>query len=263
MDKFQSADIDWPFPDEYFKSIGLTVSRFQFLQPNLPILLKSFFLPSANLINTEPVTEEVITVQTQYSFYPEQESIEEIIKKYKDVPTFYFINESYFLYNKSDLIKETFITALQKKKKIYGSISYFNKKTKDEIFKTLSTEKLLKVFVNKDAKQNSLSFQLTNISGEIPKLKDNRVYNFFLTKIGRKRKIQMPKPIEIIIIRAQQSFEIAGGLNSFQTEIEDDRVLNMLKKYKNVTYRLTPLGMLFLASTKNNTEQIFITCREN
>ena len=40
----------------------------------------------------------------------------------------------------------------------------------------------------------------------------------------------MPKPIEIIIIRAQQSFEIAGGLNSFQIEIEDDRVLNMLKK---------------------------------
>ena len=129
MHKFQPADIDWPFPDEYFKSIGLTVSRFQFLQPNLPILLKSFFLPSANLINTEPVTEEITTVQTQYSFYPEQESIEEIIKKYKDVPTFYFINESYFLYNKSDLIKETFITTLQKKTN-YGSISYFNKKKK-------------------------------------------------------------------------------------------------------------------------------------
>ena len=36
----------------------------------------------------------------------------------------------------------------------------------------------------------------------------------------------------------------------------------MLKRYKNVVYRLTPLGILFPASVKNDTEQIFITCRE-
>ena len=83
-----------------------------------------------------------------------------------------------------------------------------------------------------------------------------------MTKIGRKREIQMPEPIETIIIKVQQSFEIAGGLNPFQIEIEDDRLLNMLKKYKNVIYRLTPLGILFPASIKNETEQIFIICRE-
>ena len=71
----------------------------------------------------------------------------------------------------------------------------------------------------------------------------------------------MPEPIETII-KVQQSFEIAGGLNPFQIEIEDDRLLNMLKKYKNVIYRLTPLGILFPASIKNETEQIFIICRE-
>ena len=72
----------------------------------------------------------------------------------------------------------------------------------------------------------------------------------------------MPEPIETVIIHAQQSFEIAGGLNPVQIEIDDDRVLNILKKYKNVRYRLTPLGFLFPASVKNNTEQIFLTCRE-
>ena len=72
----------------------------------------------------------------------------------------------------------------------------------------------------------------------------------------------MPEPIETIIIKVQQSFKIAGGLNPFQIEIEDDRLLNMLKKYKNVIYRLTPLGILFPASIKNETEQIFIICRE-
>ena len=72
----------------------------------------------------------------------------------------------------------------------------------------------------------------------------------------------MAKPVETIIIPAQQNLEVAGGLNSAQIETEDDRVLNILKKYKNVRYRLTPLGILFPASVKNDTEQIFIIFRE-
>ena len=39
----------------------------------------------------------------------------------------------------------------------------------------------------------------------------------------------MEEPIETVVIRLQQSFEIAGGLNPVQIEIEDDRILNMLK----------------------------------
>ena len=69
---------------------------------------------SSNLINTESGTEETSTVPTQYSFYPGQQQIEENIKNYNNVPQKYFINESYFLYDKSDLIKETYITALNK-----------------------------------------------------------------------------------------------------------------------------------------------------
>ena len=72
----------------------------------------------------------------------------------------------------------------------------------------------------------------------------------------------MAKPVETIIIPAQQNLEVAGGLNSVQIETEDDRVLNILKKYKNVRYRLTPLGIIFPASVKNDTEQIFIIFRE-
>ena len=72
----------------------------------------------------------------------------------------------------------------------------------------------------------------------------------------------MEKPVETIIIPAQQNLEVAGGLNSVQIETEDDRVLNILKKYKNVRYRLTPLGILFPATVKNDTEQIFIIFRE-
>ena len=60
------------------------------------------------------------------------------------------------------------------------------------------------------------------------------MYNSLITRLGEKRKINMSQPIETIVIRAQQNFEIAGGLNPIQIEIEDDRVINILKKYKNV-----------------------------
>ena len=69
-----------------------------------------------------------------------------------------------------------------------------------------------------------MSFQLTIISGNIPKLKDKKNYNFSLTKIGVKRKRRMAEPVEKIIIRVQQSFEIAGGLNPIQIKTEYDRL---------------------------------------
>ena len=51
----------------------------------------------------------------------------------------------------------------------------------------------------------------------------------------------MTEPIGTAIICAQQSFEIAGGLKPVQIEIEDHRMLHILKKYKNLLYRLTPV----------------------
>ena len=103
-------------------------------------MLKNLIEPSQDLINKKRNTEETSSVPTQNSFFPEQKTIEDSIKNYKNAPISYFINESYFFYNKSDLIKETFITALNKKILIYGSISYFNKKTENEIFKIVSPE---------------------------------------------------------------------------------------------------------------------------
>ena len=147
---------------------------------------------------------------------------------------------------------------------MYGSISFFakKKKTENEAFKIISPEKLLEFFVNRDKNKESLNFQLTKISGELQALKDKKIHNFSLTRIGQKRKLSMQEPAETIIIWAQQNLEIAGRLNPVKTEIEDDRVVNKFKKHKNVVYKLTPPGILIPASIKNNTEEVFITCRE-
>ena len=76
----QPNDLDWPFPQTYFKNIGLTVRGFNFFCPNLSTSLKNFFQPSQKLLNIESGTEEASTVPTQYSFYPTQQQIEENIK---------------------------------------------------------------------------------------------------------------------------------------------------------------------------------------
>ena len=83
------------------------------------------------------------TVPTQCLFYPVQQ--QKII--YNNVPAKYFTNGSYFLSDKSGLIKETYVTALNKRISIYGSTSYFDKKAENEIFKIISLENLLQFSV--------------------------------------------------------------------------------------------------------------------
>ena len=166
------------------------------------------------------------------------------------------------MYDKSNLIKETCITPLNKKISIYGSFSYFQGKTPKEILTLLSAGNFLEFFVEKNTLKNELKFQLTTTSGNTPKIKDSTIHNFSIMRLGRKRKLVMQEPIDTIIVCAQQNFDIVGGLNPIQIELEVDRVLNALKKYKNVLYRVTPLSLLFPASTTNDTKQIFITCRQ-
>ena len=72
----------------------------------------------------------------------------------------------------------------------------------------------------------------------------------------------MAEPIETIIIRAQQDFDNVGGLNPMQIEIEGDRIINTLKRYKNVIYKITPLGLSFPATVTNDTNLIFIAAKE-
>ena len=72
----------------------------------------------------------------------------------------------------------------------------------------------------------------------------------------------MSEPIKSVIIRGQQKFDLHDVLNPVQIEINDDRIWNILKKHKNIYYKLTSVGILFSSPIKNDTKQIFVTCRE-
>ena len=64
----------------------------------------------------------------------------------------------------------------------------------------LRDENFLKFLIEKNTLKNELKLQLTNISRNIPKLKDKKIHNFSITRLGRKRKLPMQEPIETIIV---------------------------------------------------------------
>ena len=114
----------------------------------------------------------------------------------------------------------------------------------------------------KDTIKNRLDFQLTNINENLQKINNGKIYDFSLTQFGSKRKTPMTEPIESVIVRGQQKFNLHDILNPVEIEINDDRILNILKKHKNIYYKLTSIGFLFPSSITNDTKQMFVTCRE-
>ena len=131
-----------------------------------------------------------------------------------------FVNESYFLYDKSKIIEQTFMTKINMLISVYGSTTYFNKKAANKIIQTISFNSPLKFLVSKDTIKNTLDFQLTKFDGNLPKLNDKKISNFSLTENGSK-KAQMNEPVETVIIRGQQKFDFHDVLNPVQIEIKD------------------------------------------
>ena len=72
---------------------------------------------------------------------------------------------------------------------------------------------------------------MKNISGKIPQLRESKIYNFSLARIGKTRKKQMLEPGESVIIRTQQNFDVDDRLDPIKIELEVDRIINILKKH--------------------------------
>ena len=142
---------------------------------------------------------------------------------------------------------------------LYGSFSYFSGKTSIKNIKLIDVINSHKFFIEKKSLKDNLKLQIAYINGSNVKTEDKKTHDFSITKLGKRRKNMLSEPIETIIVTAQQDFDIVGGLNPIQIQITDDTVLNLLQKYKNFAYKITPLGLLFPASITNDTNHIFIS----
>ena len=109
------VDVAWPMPDKYFLTIGATFRGFSFLFPKAFKTIKDNFISTNNLLNIIKRHWKNIERHKVCWFFPEEKKTNEKFAEYNPVPIWQFINESYFLYNRSNLIKETFITAINKK----------------------------------------------------------------------------------------------------------------------------------------------------
>ena len=93
-----------------------------------------------------------------------------------------------FLYDKSYLIKKTFVTAVNKALSIYGSFSHFSGKITEKEIKLLDASNFLKFYMERKSLKESIKFQLAHIDGKNPKIKDNKIHNFSITRLGKKKK---------------------------------------------------------------------------
>ena len=119
---------------KWHKTFGYAIYGFSFVFKNAPDKINNILKPSIGLINdfANNNTEEIDNTLNRNTFFDEK-AFNEKVAEFKAIPKKEFINESFFLYDKSNTIKRTFITALNKELSIYGSFSYFSGKKKQKI----------------------------------------------------------------------------------------------------------------------------------
>ena len=89
--------------------------------------------PSNSLINVDGNTESVKNTLFDEIFYPVTKYIKEKIVEYNAIPTNNFINESYFLYNKSNLIKKNMLLPLTSRFHYLDLLAIFQEKHRLQI----------------------------------------------------------------------------------------------------------------------------------
>ena len=118
---------------------------------------------------------------------PQQTFVEFALANYRKKLLSDFLRKSYILYNKSNVIEESFKTEINKLVSVYGSISYFGKKL-NEIAEISSSRNPLEFDVKKNAVKNSLNLQLTKVIGTNITLIGKEIHRFSITKTGKKKK---------------------------------------------------------------------------
>ena len=93
---------------------------------------------------------------------------------------------------------------------LYGSFSYFSGKTSVTKLKLISSSDFLKFLIDNKSLKDNLKLQLAHVDGLEVRTSDKKIYDFSITKLGKRRKNIMSEPIETIIIRAQQDFDVVG-----------------------------------------------------
>ena len=172
---------------------------------------------------------------------------------------------SYFLYDSDSLIRETFISELNKKVYLLDSITFYDKINNQGKAFLIRNQSKLKFDIKKNVAINSFNFNLshTNLSGSI-KFKKKEIQNLMiigtekLAKTGQKRK--MVEILDTIIVKALQNYNKYSTLNPLEINLNSNYLNKIISDYKGFTFEVRVINVLFSASIKNDTQNVFIVC---
>ena len=184
---------------------------------------------------------------------------------------------SYFLYDNNSLIRETFVSELNKRVYLIGSISFYEEVNETGKSFLIRNETKLKFDVKKNQVIENFNFNLshTNASGKIL-LKKDEIQNLMiigtekLTINGQKRsrsrsnmvmvEVKMVEVIDTIIVKALQSYDKYSTLNPLEINLNSNYLSKIIHDYKGFTFEVRLINVLFSSSLENDTQNIFIVC---
>ena len=173
---------------------------------------------------------------------------------------------SYFLYDNKSLIRETFITELNKKIYLIGTIAFYDKAVDTGKAFLVEGDRKLKFDFKQNRVVENLIFNLSHTTkGAKILLKEDNIYNFLListeklTCIGQKRK--MSEIIDRVIIKALQSYDNYTILNPLEINLQSNYLSKIIDDYKGFVFEVRLINVLFSANITNDTQNIFITCQ--
>ena len=162
------------------------------------------------------------------------------------------------------MIKETFVTELNKEFSIYDLITFSVENKNNKKLGLINPSNNLKFEVKKDTYKTSISFELGKVHEKesYTAVSDN-VFNFGLLRskknktIGEKRK--MLEIIDTIKILGLQ-VETENNLNPTNISLNTNNVIQQLTKYNKYRYRFVLESFLFSSNFENETDVTFLTC---
>ena len=163
---------DTYLPYFYYHDLTYHISDFIFRLPK-GNHLKHLLTAKSDLLN-DTIPKTINSFPKNIFKILQETFVKTAIDNYINKLTVSFVNKSYFLYNKSNMINQTFRTEINKLIFLYVSISYFDKKSINKALQIVSFNSPLKIYAVKNTIKNTLDFQLTKIGGNHTILDDKK-----------------------------------------------------------------------------------------
>ena len=173
---------------------------------------------------------------------------------------------AYFLYDNENIIRETFISELKKQVYLIGGISFFDKVDKIGKMNLIETIDKMKFDVRKNKQISHFDFNLSparaNVTISYLKKEINNIMIIAtekLSKLGQKRK--MTEIAETILIKALQKYDNYTVLNPLEIDLRSNYLNQKINEYKGSIFEVILKNLLLSSSITNDTQNIFITCK--